>query len=78
MSSCSNTKTVTVPQPVYITPPSVLTESVPCPAFSGKTNGDLIEYVIELRGVVGALNLRLAALKEYFAKFEKTVDKEKK
>lgn len=59
---CSNEKLVTVPQVVYVTPPSVLLEQVTAPAFTGTTNGDLIEYILELRDALSEANAKLRAI----------------
>ena len=69
LTSCaSRIETVPVPVPVKITPPEILMSEIPVPVFSGTTNGDLLDYILELRRLLGCANEQLKAIKEFCGK----------
>lgn len=53
--SCSS-ETLIKTEVIYINPPDVLLREIPVPEPDIKTNKDLLEYTIELQGIIKQLN----------------------
>lgn len=67
-SGCGKTvdRVVTVPVPVYFSPPAWLMEPTPGPEFPkpGSTNGDLLQWGFGTEDALGQCNRDKAALRE--------------
>lgn len=69
LSACSQTKPVQV-QTVVVTPPAVLLREIPLPAVELETNLDLLNYALQLAGIVEQHNSDKRALRVFFEEIE--------
>ncbi len=56
LAACSREKAVT-------RPPDIFTNPTPMPEWEGRTNGDLVEYSLELKAALGRCNADKAAMR---------------
>ena len=71
LAGCSRMETVTEYVTVPLLPPEIMTTEVQAPSAARlRTNGDLIEYILELREALSAANAKLRAIGKW--RFELT------
>ena len=63
LTACGRTETVTEYVTVPVLPPEIMTTEVKTPSAANlRTNGDLIEYILELREALSEANAKLRAI----------------
>ena len=63
LTACGRTETVTEYVTVPLLPPEIMLTEVKTPSAANlKTNGDLIEYILELREALSEANAKLRAI----------------
>ena len=65
LAGCSTTRTVTQVETVKISPPAILIAETSEPLLRGGTNGDLLNWALELLSSLRRCNADKAALREW-------------
>lgn len=74
LSACAPATVVRVPEIQRIYPDAALVRATPVPEFVGKTYGELVEYILDLKAGILACNTDKASIRALRERFEDAGD----